>query len=108
MTTVFDQFVYLGDLSPARRDSVQRCRDVQPLVRLAEERGYYKDYDSCKRNLVIFHAYCTGQIDYAQAAVVTSLSKSSIGVILNRIIINTLAKEGDIIMQRAKKGSILV
>ena len=104
----FNEWVYLGDLSPARRESVQRCRNVQNLVRLAEEREYYKNYDSCKRNLIIFHAYCTGLIEYARIAEVTHLSTSSVGSILNRVIINTLGNEGKIIMKRAKKGSILI
>lgn len=105
---IFKKHIYLGDLPPSRRESVQRCRDVQELVKLAEERGYYKLYDSSKRNLVIFHAYCTGQIDYEQIGIVTSLSKSSVSAILKRVIVNTVSNEGAIIMQHVKKESIRV
>jgi len=105
---LFGDQVHIADLSPARRDSVQRCRDVQELVALAEERNLYRHYASTERNLIMFHAYCTGKMTYEQMSHVSKLGISTISSIMSRIIYQTLAHEGDIVMNNAKERSILV
>ena len=99
--------VYLGDLPPSRRDSVQRCRDIEEIVTLAESKGYYRNYGSIERNLIIFHAYCTGSMTYEQLAAASQLNITTIHTILSRVIMKTMENEGDIIMNRVTKKILI-